>query len=226
MPPFDLYGGRDPRHIPLYAQREAAHIVGVSHSTLRSWVQEQTDSEGMMPPLIRRPDEADSRLSFSNLVEAFVLRALRERYRVPMKAIRQAVAYAEAELDVKHLLLRRELRVSGDLFWDRLGQLINLSQSGQLAIRHVLESYLERIEWDEQTNLPTRFFPLPDAGVATKSVVVDPRVAFGHPTLSGTGISTEVVKRRIDIGETVEELAEDYQVSIKQVKDALLYERP
>ncbi len=87
-------------------------------------------------------------LSFSNLIEAHVLRSLRTEHGVPLGDVRQALAYAQRELKIDQLLLREELRTAGgELFLDRYGELMNLSASGQLAMRKVFEAHLTRVEW-------------------------------------------------------------------------------
>ena len=54
--------------------------------------------------------------------------------RINDKALRKALDYAERELKIDRLLLRKELRAgAGKVFLDRYGQLIDLSASGQLA---------------------------------------------------------------------------------------------
>lgn len=227
-PSLSLYGGADPRDLPLYSQWEAAHFIGVSPSTIRGWINRRAQSgpEGsrFREPLIIVPDENDGRLSFNNLVEAYVINSLRTKHAVSIKAVRQALQYAEEELGVDRLLLRRELCWSGDLFWDELSSLINLSRSGQFAMRQVVESYLHRIDWDEATGLPIRLFPFITTKSEAKSVVIDPRISFGQPTLRGKGVSTAVIARRVDAGEEVADVARDYDVDVDLVHDALIYE--
>ena len=60
-----------------------------------------------------------------------------------MAAVRDALTYAEEALGIERLLLRDELRTSGqDLFLEQLGSLITLSRSGQMAMRRLLAAYL------------------------------------------------------------------------------------
>ena len=80
-------------------------------------------------------------LSFWNLIEAHVLRALRTEHGVSVKDVRKALQYAERELRIDRLLLRRELcSHAGQLFLDRYGELISLSTSGQLAMKRLLDA--------------------------------------------------------------------------------------
>ena len=74
--------------------------------------------------------------------------------------------------------------------------------------------------------LPFRLYPLPP-GVShgAKTIVIDPRISFGRPTIAGSGVSTEALISRIDAGETVDALADDYGLRPDQIDDAVLYER-
>lgn len=163
-------------------------------------------------------------MSFNNLVEAHVMKALRQHHGASMQEIRNAIRFAEKELGVKRLLLRHELcTIGGELFFEHLAQLINLSRSGQLGMKGLLQQYLKRIVRDDQL-APSRLHPLLSAEVDSDRIVIDPRVAFGRPTIAGSGISTAVVARRVDTGEDVSDVAMDYGISEEAVHDAILYE--
>ena len=41
-------------------------------------------------------------------------------------------------------------------------------------------------------------------------IVIDPRIAFGRLAIAATGIPTDILKERYRTGESIEELAEDY----------------
>ena len=142
-----------------------------------------------------------------------------------MAAVRDALTYAEDALGIKRLLLRDELRTSGqDIFLEHLGTLITLSRSGQMAMRKLLAAYLERVERDDDA-LPFRLYPFRSEWSADKPIVIDPRISFGRPTVAGSGVSTGALVQRIDAGETVEALVRDYGLKIAQIEDAILYER-
>lgn len=179
------------------------------------------------PPLINRPVSEDPRLSFPNLVEAHVLRALRTRHEVPMSAIRTALDYAENQFDIKRLLLRNDLRTAaGTVFIERLGQLIDLGRSGQIVLKELLDAHLKRIDRDVD-GWPLRLFPVNTArGVAGPRIVaVDPRIAFGRPFISGKGVRTLTIVERLDADEAREVVAADYQLEDREIDEAILYER-
>ncbi len=81
---------------------------------------------GFFRPLIARAEPDTRLLSFYNLIEAHVLRALRTDHGVPINEVRKALNYAEQELQIARVLLSPELRThAGQVLLDRYGELIN-----------------------------------------------------------------------------------------------------
>ena len=166
-------------------------------------------------------------LSFANLIEAFVLRALRAEHGVSIKAVRNALRYAETELKVDRLLLNRRLSTNGgELFMERYGRLINLTRSGQYAMRAVLDAHLKRVEWSAD-DLAVRLYPFVrgELADAPRLIAIDPGIAFGRPIIVKGGISTQAIADRIDSGESIVEVAEDYGLSDREIEEAVVYER-
>jgi uncharacterized protein (DUF433 family) len=162
-------------------------------------------------------------LSFVNLVEAHVLAAIRRRYQIPFFKVRAAVQFLRSRLKSKHPLADHEFTTDGiSLFIDHLGDLINVTKGGQLAIRQRLEIYLRRIERDPY-GIPVRLFPFtrdPEAD-EPRAVVIDPQVSFGRPVLAGTGIATVIVAERYKAGESVQDLAIDYGRERADIEEAI-----
>lgn len=214
-----------------YTVAEAARYLRLPTATLRSWVLGRqyptADGQGQFAPLIRLASRRPPLLSFANLVEAHVLRSLRTEHGVSIKAVRKALAYAEKELQIDRLLLRSELRThAGRIFLERYGALIELTASGQLAMQRMFEAHLRRIEWDA-SRLPVRLYPFLSAAAPSdeRPIVIDPRIAFGRPVVMRKGVSTATIAGRIDAGESVDEVAADYDLGTPEVEQAVLYER-
>jgi uncharacterized protein (DUF433 family) len=198
-------------------------------ATLRSWVRGRPyptqTGERFFRPLIEVPRGNSSLLSFINLVEAHVLAALRRRHRVSMRNVRKALDYLKREMKSEHPLAEERLETDGlDLFVDRYGKLINLSQDGQYAMRELLAACLERVEYAHGSAI--RLFPFTRSGEASEPrlVVIDPAVSFGKPIVAGTGIRTVILAERFDAGESIEELATDYGLDSHQIQEAIRYE--
>lgn len=52
----------------------------------------------------------------------------------------------------------------------------------------------------------------------------DPRIGFGQPCLTGTGLKVRIIFERFVSGDSVEELARDYNITRRQVQDAIRFE--
>lgn len=221
----------DLRELPGYTVSEVAHYLTVPPATIRYW------SVGRRPyrPLIELPERSLTRptlLSFINLVELHVLAAIRRTHRVTMPKVRQAIRYLK-EIDPsvtaqRHPLISHELETNGlDLFIERYGRLVNISRSGQLAMREVLEAALHRIVRDVH-RVPIKLYPFTRTDVhdAPTTIVIDPWLAAGRPVIDGTGLATQIIAERYKAGESVSQLAADYERSESEIDEAIRCEIP
>ena len=124
----------------------------------------------------------------------------------------------------RHALADQEFVTDGlNLFIKKFSQLINISQAGQLAIHEVLQAHLHRIERDLK-GIPVRLYPFTrkrDLQEEPKAVVIDPQVCFGRPVLAGTGIPTAVFAERYKAGESVDDLADNYERRRLEIEEAI-----
>lgn len=225
-------GAEFDRDVAAYSLAEAARYVRLPDATLRSWVlgRRYPTAKGSADfrPLIKPASKQPPLLSFSNLIEAHVLRSLRTEHGVPVGELRRALAYAEKTLGIDRLLLRPELQAdAGKVFLDRYGELIELTASGQLAMRRVFDEHLKRIKWDSSARFPIRLYPFVSAVAQSdeRPIVIDPRLAFGRPVVASRSISTATIAERVDAGESVKEIADDYDLAPSEVEQAVVYER-
>jgi uncharacterized protein (DUF433 family) len=218
------------RNQPAYTLAEAARYLKLPAATLRSWTlgrpYPKAGKTVHFQPLIRPASKAPPLLSFYNLIEAHVLRSLRTDHGVAIRELRAAIDYAEKKLKIGRLLLNRDLRThAGDVFLEKYGELIELNVSGQLAMRKLLEEHLKRVEWDEW-RFPVRLYPfVPGEVSAARPIAIDPSIAFGRPVVLRAGISTSAIAERLDAGESMNDLVEDYGLTQVEIEEAVLYER-
>jgi len=227
----DIYRGRDPRTLPFYDLREAALCLRLPIATLRRWTvgrqHEIKSRKKAFRPLIRPADPERNLLSFVNLLEGQALRAFRREHGLRSKVIRGALRSVKA-LDgprmKQHPLAFEDFLTDGlDIFVERVGELITLNPARQIAIRAAFKNHLRRIQRDADG--PVLFFPwVGGEGETATPVTVDPRVAFGRPVITGTGISTAVIASFVRAGDRIEDIAEDYDLSPEQVEAAVTFE--
>ena len=209
-------------------------MLNLSIATVRAWCFGYTYRSGKgsakkFQPVIRPADPNARLLSFANLCELHVLSAIRRRHRIPLPRVRDSVEYVRSELGGDRPLIDRQFSTNGiDLFVQHASKLLNVSQQGQEALRGDFEQALARIERDNR-GAPVRLFPFSRTSVSDenqpKTIVIDPRLAFGRPVLSSTAIRTEVIAGRFSAGDSTAEMAKDYGVDEEEIKEALRFEQ-
>ncbi len=217
----------DVGHLAAYSMAEAAHYLRIPPTTLRSWVLGRPYSTArgqkfFLPP-IEIADRESRRLSFINLVEAHVLWAIRREHELPLRTVRRAIDFLTAEFGAQHPLATHRFETNGiDLFVSKVGDLINVSREGQLAMREMLSTHLKRVEWGKEGIAVRLFlFTRKEAKDEPRAIVIDPRIAFGRPVLVGTGIPTAIIAERFKAGEPTDELAKDYGRDRSEIEEAV-----
>jgi uncharacterized protein (DUF433 family)/DNA-binding transcriptional MerR regulator len=210
----------DVREFPRYSISEAAFYARIPVTTLHAWTQGQdyVTRDGIhrtFRPLIALADKKNRLLSFYNLVEAHVLRSTTEQG-VPLKNVRRALDYVHDAIPGRHPLLTHDFEVSGkEVFIRHLGNTINATQYGQIAMREILDKYLKLIARDGH-GLPIRVFP-----INSKRLAIDPMFSSGKPIVKDRGITASVLWGRNKSGEPVPEIAKDYGLTEIEVKEAI-----
>ena len=220
---------------PAYTIADAARYVLVPTATLRSWVAgrfypTQADARKRFEPVLRVPGAGSPwLLSFRNLAEAHVLATLRRHYQIKLETIRRSVRYMERRFQDQHPLINPGMRTDGvDLFLEQFETLEGVSKEGQLAMKDVLKSSLERLDWGREGSV-LRLFPFTrlgeKEGLGPRLVVIDPRVSFGNPVIVGTRIPTKAIFDRWTAGDSVEDLAKDFARPSLEVEEAIRCEQ-
>jgi uncharacterized protein (DUF433 family) len=227
---LDIYGGLDPREIPAYRFTDAAAYLGLAITTLRAWVKGMhysvKDGKGFFKPVFSLPDPDLPLLSYTNLVEAFVLSSLRREHKIDLYKIRIAIESLQKEFNSAHPLAEHEFETNGiDIFVQSYGDLINVGRHGQLAMRQVLETYLTRVEHDP-AGKAARLYPFIRLSGTDqpRNIVINPYVSFGKPVIAGTGLPTRVVAERFKAGDSIPQIAADYGRKEEEIDDAIRYE--
>ena len=112
-----------------------------------------------------------------------------------------------------------------DLFVDHLGHLLNVAKEGQVEMQALMRAHLKRVERDP-LGVPIKLYPFTRKDVPLETTVptpveIDPRVAFGRPVLVGRGVPTAVLADRFKAGDTLSDLAADYDASTEAIEEAI-----
>ncbi len=214
---------QDLREVPAYSIAEAAGYLHMPKTTLRAWMLGQNSFR----PVIEIADRRQRRLSFINLVEAFVLAGIRREHSVPLPKVRKAVEYLKRTFS-SHRPLADELFVTDgvDLFVEKFGALIGATQDGQVQLREIIRDRLKYVRRDPN-GVPEKIvlFPGASANQRSASIVIDPRLSFGRPVIDGFGIRSAIINERFMANESMEDIARDYAVPVEAIQNAIRCER-
>ena len=228
----DIYGGSDPRNIPTYSIGDVARYLRVPAGTIRTWTVGRhyptKNGSKFFRPVIEIKNIKPRLLSFTNLIEVHILRAIRKNHKVQLDQVRIALDYINDRFQVSHPLAHESFRTDGvDLFIERYGSLLNASKRGITEMKEAFNTHLERIEPDD-TGLAIKLYPFTrtDEENNPRLVVIDPRIAFGRLVIANTGIPTRVLAERYQAGDSIDDLAYDYECERFMIEEAIRSELP
>jgi len=207
-------------NVPAYRIMEAARYARTSNQTIRNWEKIRGNSS-----VVTGRDDREA-LSYLQLIEVGVVAAMRQSG-VKLDTIRDARKYLSAEFNSPFPFAQYRFKTDGKtLFMDYdqiveadKDKLLNVTEQGQLAWNQILSGLLQEFEYDTQIGTVLRWRV---AGVDSP-VLIDPRIAFGSPHVSG--IPTWVLRDRWKSGEGIGDIADDYDISNDLVTAALRFER-
>lgn len=210
----------------MYSEAEAARLLRVSQSTLHYWL-EGGDRQGRRyEPILRVQPSGERSVTWGEFVEASVLREYRRTHGVPMVELRRLIEMLRDELCIPYpLAALRPFVGEGRRLLVKLQEQAHLDAEfwlatvagGQPLLTHPAESFVSRVEWEDDVVVAWRPHAEPDSPVRMR-----PDVRFGLPAVSG--IRTEVVWEHLDADETFEDVADQFDLSVDEVHWAHAYE--
>jgi uncharacterized protein (DUF433 family)/transposase-like protein len=220
--------------VPLYSIAEASRYLDVPRTTLQQWVKGydarpkgRTRKSGA-PIVTSVEPESGLTLPFVGLAEAYVLSAFRQA-RVPLQRIRPALDRLQEEFGIAHALASKSLYTDGaEVIFDyaerrgdtpeaRSARDLVVVRNGQRVFKDVIESYLERIEFESDGWV--KLIQLPQYDKA--QVIVDPHRSFGAPIFRKGAARVEDVINRFKAGDALDVLSADFGIPQQELLDVL-----
>lgn len=210
----------------MFSEAEAARLLRVPQSTLHYWLDGGEYRRKTYKPVIRLQPRGDRSVTWAEFVEAGLLREYRRTHRVPMAELRTFIDLLREELGVPYPLAHRKpfvsegrqlvLQAQDDSGLDADYCLVAVIR-GQLILTPPAEAFVERVTWEGDLAAGWRPHDDPDSPVR-----MEPDVRFGLPSVKG--VRTEVLWEHIDAGEGIEDVAEAFDLAVRDVRWALAYE--
>ncbi len=224
----------NPWDVPAYTAAEAGRLAGLNAGRVRRWLRgyeyaapardtASTNRRVRRAPVVHRTNTDTPHASFLDLVDLLFVKKFLEAG-VSLQKLRRAMDEADQLIGGHHFAQRSFFTDGRNIYMevrDRAGALLELLTGGQWVIAPVIKDLSTEIKFHEATGFAERWFPLgPQA-----SVVVDPRVSFGAPTIAGKGIDTaNVYDLYVAENERVEVVASWFGLEPKEVHDAVAFE--
>lgn len=207
--------------LPAYRVGDAARFIGTSSQTITHW---QKLSRGMSA-LSQRA--AGRQLSYLELIEAGVVAAMR-RSGVPLQSIRNARNFLAEVFHSRHPFAEYKFQSDGrelilnseDLDRSVTDKLIVVSKAGQYGWKEILQNLLQDFDYSPETGGSVARWHV--AG-RHQPIIIDPRISFGAPQVGG--IPTWALRNRWDSGESLQDIASDFQLKSEAVAAALRFEQ-
>lgn len=133
-----------------------------------------------------------------------------------MSEIREAAAAVRDAFDTPYGLVSKRIATDGvDIFVEHGFGDLRRARDGQVPIHDVVSGYLRYLNWEADDDFPTslRLRQYPDS----VPVVIDPRFGHGLPVIAANRVPVNAVTDLWEAGETVEEIAYEYDMTPEQV---------
>lgn len=222
-----------PWDVPTYTAAEAGRLAGLQPSRVRRWLrgyeyeiaERETSTRRRVRqfPVIHRGDPDTPYASFLDLIDLLFVRKFLEAG-VSLQKLRRAMEEADSLIGGHHFAQRSFFTDGRNINMEVRGRadaLLELLTGGQWVIAPVIRHLATEIRFHETTGFAERWFPLGPNG----SVVVDPRISFGAPTILDRGIETaNVYDLYIAENERVDAVVSWLGLNAKEVQDAVAFE--
>jgi uncharacterized protein (DUF433 family) len=204
-------------YLPNYQVREAARYAQITPQTVADW-----HSVGNRKTLSDKEGRAS--LSYMQLIEVAVVAAFRKA-NFTLRHIRETREYVAKQFESEFPFAQYKFKADGKrlvMDYQQIegakgkGKLLRPDQGGQLAWEVVL-GRLKEFEYEHKGIVIKWHLTGPKS-----PIIIDPRVAHGAPTIKGT--PTWVLSGRWDAGETISEIAADFDLDAEDVREALAFE--
>jgi uncharacterized protein (DUF433 family) len=214
----------------IYTVPDAARLSGVTSRRIRYWLK-GLPSEEVAETHDRRlwkgelhPIEDKFALGFLDLQEVRFIDAFLKAG-VTWHLLRRAHGAARRRYEIEHPFCTRRFVTDGSQIIEEIadgaeGVAYEEVVQGQRVFHQVTKPFLRELEFAEDDQL-VRWWPLGKK----RAVVLDPNRQFGQPITAGTGIATEILQTAAKAGQSLEEIAEWYELDVASVRDAIEFEQ-
>jgi len=229
-------GARIPRdpwlrrlYLPAYTVTEAAFLARIHPVTITRWYFGRPRLPVGRGARVLGKRHRGIPLSYLQLVEVAFVATLR-KMGIPLQRIRIAYEYLERRFNTEYPFARLKIKTDGARLLNDLKQaegpwvnklLEEASARGQVIWVEPIQDRIQEFDYNRMYELAIRWFPRGK----DVPIVIDPQIQFGAPILKDSGVATWVIGERRRVGESIDEIREDFGIGELAVRQALDFER-
>lgn len=210
--------------IGLYTPQQAARLSGATALEVRRWLFGYKTKSKFMPPLwnAQVADLSVKVIGFRDLMELRMVAAF-VRKGVPLRIIRSALENARAMFGSEYPLTSQRFLTDGETIYHEAveaeGRDLTDLQRRQIVFPEVVRpSLYDGVEFSSDGKA-LRWYPMND-----KSVIVDPELSFGRPSLSNYGVPTDIIALAVKAENSIKAVAAQFEIPETDVEAAVRFE--
>lgn len=201
---------------PLFTPREVAKYLSIPQPTIYSWLRPVEAGPQLVHRLAPERRGAAS-VPFAALVEAYVLRALRQ-LGLSKHQIRAVVADVRKDFGNEYALATKHIATDGiDVFIQYVDGEMSRAGDRQIPIREVITDYLRYVTFDAYDGEYASRLRLKSFG-DDAPVIIDPRFGWGAPVIEKNGVPVRAVIDLWSAGEPMRAVADEYDLTVEEVE--------
>lgn len=204
----------------IYTASDAANILKLPYRKINYWFNKYLKMRFEQSANFRYFFTVDNSVAvnFYTLIEIYVFYQLKEN-KISSHKIVDAHNAIAGILNTKYPFAKSEMLVSGGGILFKYGEdIISADKKLQYNIKKVIIPFSHKIEFDNN-NFAHKYYPLGKKN----AVVVNPKNQFGQPIIEGTNIAAQTIIELHESGESIKMISKLYDISQKQVKDAIQF---
>lgn len=216
---------------PAYGLAQVDRILGLYNGTARRWIDGYQRSGKRYPPVVRETPTGNEIVTWGEFVETRLLAQYRDAG-VPLVNMRPVVDALRDELQTSYPLAsaRTWLAPHGRELVGKIQDAVGLERPLALVVLRTGQAVLDwtpaadafrrSVEWTSGDDAAQPRLVRPVADIA--EVVIDPLRGFGEPVVRS--VPTEIIAELVRAGDSVDMIAELYELSRASVDAAVRYE--
>jgi uncharacterized protein (DUF433 family) len=215
---------------PVYGFGQVDHILGLKAGTSQRWIDGYQRASKTYPPVIRPERTGEEIVTWGEFIEARLLAQYREEGALVAK-MRPAIEKLREELNTRYPLASAKtwLSVEGRDLVREVQDEVGLDRRLLLVVRNNqqifdwsprAQEFADSLHWEKTRSGRVVASLNPDPAI--REVVVNPLQRFGEP--STRGVPTEIIRELYVAGDTIEMIAELYNLARELVEAAVRYE--